>query len=135
ASATATMLNPRGPQLIVSSIRLVRVVSHLVTEWASPDFHEITSILFMLLLVVTIGALAMHPARPDPTDLALALAFTVLGLQAARNLALSSIVLGVVAAKYLPGALAAARPRGAAPAVRSGAPPSPVLGMMGLAVA
>jgi hypothetical protein len=133
-SAVATLANPRGPELIAYSLRLVRVVSRLVTEWASPDFHEITSILFMVLLLVTIGALAMHPTRPDPTDLALALAFTVLGLQAARNLALSSIVLGVVAARYLPGALAAARPKAVSPA-RAGAPPSRMLGMVGLAVA
>ncbi|MGH2727149.1 MAG: hypothetical protein ACRDKS_09250, partial [Actinomycetota bacterium] len=107
--AVATLANPRGPELITYALKLVRTVSQLVTEWASPDFHEITPILFMGLLVITIGALAMHPSRPDPTDLALALTFTVLGLQAARNLALASIVLGVVTARYLPGALAAAR--------------------------
>jgi hypothetical protein len=131
--AVATLVNPRGPELIAYSLRLVRVVNQLVTEWASPDFHEITSIVFMILLLVTIGALAMHPKRPDPTDLALVLTFTVLGLQAARNLALSAIVLGVVAAKYLPGALAAARPEPAKERPRGA--PSPLLGGLGLAVA
>jgi hypothetical protein len=132
--ALATLANPRGPELIAYALRLVRTVSQLVTEWASPDFHEITPILFMALLVITIGAMAMHPSRPDPTDLALALAFTVLGLQAARNLAPASIVLGVVAARYLPGALAAARrtdtpPRPTAP------PPSPMIAGVALVVA
>ena len=60
----------------------------------------------MALLLIMIAALAINPSRPDPTDLALGLAFTVLGLQAARNLALSAIVLGVVTARYVPGALA-----------------------------
>jgi hypothetical protein len=64
----------------------------------------------------------------------LALAFTVLGLQAARNLALSSIVLGVVAARYLPGALSAARPANDRP-VRTNAQASPMLGGFGLIVA
>jgi hypothetical protein len=132
-SLGATFLNPRGPHLIVYSFRLVRTVSTLVTEWASPDFHEITSILFLGLLVITIGALAMHPQRPDPTDLALALAFTVLGLQAARNLALAAIVLGFVASKYLPGALKALRsePRPSRPS----AAPSAFMGVLGLIVA
>ncbi len=135
--AVATLANPRGPSLITYAFKLVRTVSQLVTEWASPDFHEITPILFMGLLVITIGALAMNPSRPDPTDLALALAFTVLGLQAARNLALASIVLGVVTARYLPGALAAGRRSGAPP---PGAPPrpaaagSPMIGMLALVV-
>jgi hypothetical protein len=133
-SAIATLANPRGPELIAHAFRLVRVVNQLVTEWASPDFHEITSILFMALLLVVIGALAMSPERPDPTDLALALAFTVLGLQAARNLALSAIVLGFVASKYLPAALAAARPPGRGDERPAGAA-SPLLGAMGLIVA
>lgn len=102
-SAVATLVNPRGPGLIVHSFRLVRDVSQVVTEWFSPDFHELSSILFLLLLLVTITTLALHPTRPDPTDVALTLAFTVLALQAARNLAIAAIVLGYVAARYLPG--------------------------------
>lgn len=132
--AIATLANPRGPEMIVYALRLVRTVSQLVTEWASPDFHKITPILFLALLLITIGALAMHPTRPDPTDLALALAFTVLGLQAARNLALSSIVLGVVGARYLPGALAAARRPGAPPRPAQ-SPPSPMIAAVTLVVA
>jgi hypothetical protein len=105
-----------------------------VTEWASPNFHEITSILFMALLGITIAALAMHPTRPDPTDLALTLAFTVLGLQAARNLAIAGIVLGFVASKYVRGALRAIPSRSERAARPPGAS-SPMLGMAGMAVA
>jgi hypothetical protein len=133
ASLGATFLNPRGPHLIVYSLRLVRTVSTLVTEWASPDFHQITSILFLALLLVTIAALAMHPKRPDPTDLALALAFTVLGLQAARNLALAAIVLGFVASRYIPGAIEAARTK--PPAERPVAAQSAIGGALGLVLA
>ncbi|MEX2555735.1 MAG: hypothetical protein WEB06_08890 [Actinomycetota bacterium] len=131
ASSVATFANPRGPELIAHAFRLVRDVSQLVTEWASPDFHEITTILWMVLLLITVAALAMHPTRPDPTDLALALSFTVLGLQAARNLAVSAIVLGMVAARYLPGALDAMRPeRPPRPASQA----SPLVGAVALVV-
>jgi hypothetical protein len=108
AGLVATLANPRGPGLLVHAASLVRTVGTLVTEWASPNFHELTSVLFLLLLVVTILALALHPDRPDPTDLAMVLAFTVLALQAVRNLAVAAIVLGYVASKYIPGAIRAA---------------------------
>ncbi|MFY9587295.1 MAG: hypothetical protein WAT66_07565 [Actinomycetota bacterium] len=104
-SAVAILVNPRGPGLLLHSYRLVRDVSQVVTEWFSPDFHELSSFLFLVLLLVTIATLALHPTRPDPTDVALALAFTVLALQAVRNLAVAAIVLGFVAARYLPGTL------------------------------
>jgi hypothetical protein len=133
-AALATLANPRGPGLIRHAFELVSVVSKLVTEWASPDFHEITSILFMALLLIMIAALAMNPTRPDPTDLALGLAFTVLGLQAARNLAISAMVLGVVTARYLPGALGAIRSRTTGEEKRVVAP-STLLGGTGLVVA
>ena len=130
----ATFLNPRGPGLLVHAAGLVRTVSAVVTEWASPSFHELNGVLFLVLLVVTIAAMALNPERPDPTDVALALGFTVLALQAARNLALSAIVLGFVAAKWLPGALASVR---RSPHGESGAKaaPSMVIGAVGLAVA
>ena len=133
-SALATLINPRGPALISYSFRLVGEVSRLVTEWASPNFHEVTAILFMALLGITIAALAMHPTRPDPTDLALALAFTVLGLQAARNLAIAGIVLGFVASKYIRGALQAIPSRAERPPRPAGAA-SPMMGVAGMAVA
>jgi hypothetical protein len=134
AGGVATLANPRGPELIAHALQLVRTVSQLVTEWASPNFHEITPILFLGLIVITIGALAMHPTRPDPTDLALGLVGIVLGLQAARNLALASILLGVTAARYLPGALSAVPPSDA-PAAPAARPPSPMIAGVALAVA
>lgn len=133
AGAVATLANPRGPELIAYSFRLVRVVSTLVTEWASPDFHEAGALIFLALLLVTIASLAFAPGRPDLTDIGFVLAFTVLGLQAARNLAIASIVLGVVTARYMPGALSAVRP----PPVsrREATQPSMMIGVLGLVVA
>jgi len=130
----ATFLNPRGPGLLVHAIGLVRTVNALVTEWASPSFHDLTGILFLILLVITIAAMALNPDRPDPTDVALAGAFTFLALQAARNLAVSAIVLGYVTARWLPGALTSVRRPGSAVAGAKAAP-SMVIGAVGLAVA
>jgi hypothetical protein len=101
----ASLLNPYGPGLLTHAVRLIGLVPGFVQEWASPDFHEPGAFLFLVLLLITIGGLAFSPERKDPTDLALALAFTFLALQAVRNLTLSAIVIGLVAARYLPSAL------------------------------
>lgn len=107
----AMMLNPSGPGLLAHAFSLIGTVSRIITEWASPDFHELGTFPFFILLIVTIAALALTPERPDPTDIALALAFITLALSAVRNLTMAAIVLGLVAARAVPPALAAARPR------------------------
>ncbi|HLW17335.1 MAG TPA: hypothetical protein VKV69_08275, partial [Actinomycetota bacterium] len=131
ASILAAFLNPYGPKLFIHAFRLIKLVQGFVGEWASPNFHSPGPIIFLALLLLTIAALAFNPERKDPTDVALALAFTVLALQAARNLAVGGIVLGLVCARYLPGAIASI-PR--KPAKRSdveGAS-SVLLGVMGV---
>lgn len=111
AAAAAALVNPAGPGLYVHAATLVRTVAPVITEWFSPDFHEPGALIFLILLLVMIAALALHPERPDPTDVALGLAFTTLALTAVRNLAVSAIAIGIVTARYIPGAIAAARPR------------------------
>lgn len=134
AAAAAALLNPYGPGLYTHAFELVRIVGTLITEWASPNFHEAGTLIFLVLLLLTVAGLALSPQRADPTDVALALAFTVLALSAVRNLAVSSMVLGLVAARTLPAALAAARPR---PAGRADLPAgsSAAFGLLGLIVA
>jgi hypothetical protein len=107
----ATFVNPFGPRLIAHTFRLVGIVSNIVSEWASPSFHELGGLVFLTLLLLAVAALALTPERPDPTEVALALAFSFLALTAARNLAVSAIVLGMVCARALPDALGAARAR------------------------
>ncbi len=126
----ASFANPRGPGLYTHAFSLVRTVRDVVTEWASPNFHEIGVQVFLVLLLLTIAALILDPKRVDLTDLALTLAFVFLALQAVRNLAISSIVLGTVAAGALPGAMRSLRPE--PPAERPATRPSVPLGLAGL---
>lgn len=106
ASTLASFANPYGPGLHTHGLQLVRTVSPVVTEWASPDFHTAGALLFLGLLLITIASLALSADPADPTDVALATAFTALGLTAVRNLPVASIVLGLVAARHAPGAIA-----------------------------
>jgi len=131
ASLAAAFLNPYGPGLFVHAFRLIKLVQGFVGEWASPNFHSPGPIIFLALLLLSIGALAFNPKRPDPTDVALTAAFTVLALQAGRNLAVAGIVLGLVCARYLPGAIAAI-PRRSAERKDVGGTSSVLLGAMGI---
>lgn len=101
AGALASLVNPEGPGLLVHAFRLVRVASAIVSEWRSPNFHDPGAWFFLGLLLLMIMAFVFSPRRPDPTDVALGLAFTVMALQAVRNLAVAGIVLGVVTAPSL----------------------------------
>jgi hypothetical protein len=122
----ATMLNPRGPGLFVHAFGLLSTVRGVVTEWASPDFHQVGTLPFLLLMVLTFVVLILAARRPDVTDLLLVLAFTYLALNAARNLAIAGIVLGVVVARN---ARHAARAVWGEREARAGPAPSPVLGV------
>lgn len=133
ASIGGAFLNPYGPGLFVHAFKLIKLVQGFVGEWASPNFHSPGPIIFLALLLLTIAALAFNPERKDPTDVALVLAFTVLALQAARNLAVGGIVLGIVCARYLPGAIASI-PRKPAERKQVGDSSSLLLGVMGVIV-
>lgn len=106
AGLLASFINPSGPGLITHGLRLVRAVSPVVTEWASPDFHDPASLLFLATVLLAVAGIGLSPRRADPTDLALLGSFVTLGLFAVRNLPLSAIVAGLIACRY---ALPAAR--------------------------
>ncbi len=101
-SIVATLANPAGPRFLTYSFRLIGAVRNLVTEWASPNFHEIGEMIFLVLLIVTFIIFALNRREVDLSDLLLVVVFTVLALQAVRNLALSSIVIGLTTTRYLP---------------------------------
>lgn len=99
----ASLLNPAGPRLIGHAFRLVRIVSPVVTEWASPDFHDPAPLLFLALVLLAIAGVGLSSRRADPTDVALLAGFVTLGLFAVRNLPVAAIVVGYVASRnWLP---------------------------------
>ena len=101
-SIVATLANPAGPKFLTYSLRLVGAVRDLVTEWASPNFHDLGQMIFLILIVVAFVVFALNRRELDLTDLLLVVVFMVLALQAVRNLALSSMVIGLTIARYMP---------------------------------
>jgi hypothetical protein len=103
-SIVASFANPHGPRLFVYAAGLIRTVASSAAEWQSPDFHQGLHAVFLVLVLVTLGLLALSPKRPAVTDVTLACAFVALGLYAERNLPLAGIMLGVVCARVVPDA-------------------------------
>jgi hypothetical protein len=127
----ATFANPAGPRFLTYALHLIGAVRDLVTEWFSPNFHDVGQMIFLLLILVTFTVFALNRRSIDLTDLLLVLAFMVLALQAVRNLAVSSMVIGLTVAKYLPVKTA----EGSRPSKDLSARSSALFGAMGLAAA
>lgn len=100
--AVSTFLNPYGWRLHAYTLDLIGTVSAAVPEWGSPDFHDPVALVFLALVLVTFGCMAVDTNVPPPVaDLVLAASFTVFGLLASRNMTLAAVVLGLVATKHL----------------------------------
>lgn len=88
ACFAATLLNPSGPMTLVHALPFVPFVGgaldlRAITEWQSPNFHLTTHLPLLIGIVALIG-LALRGGIRDRFAILLAMAFTVLALQASR---------------------------------------------------
>jgi hypothetical protein len=115
-AALATLLNPAGPGLwsYVGATFTNPTVSGVVTEWQSPDFHDVWLRLFEVEAVLLVVAWVLA-ARRDLFDLLLAGAAFVASLQAQRNVSLFALIAAPQLAMYGAAALDAQRSRLPAP--------------------
>ncbi|MCS6939390.1 MAG: hypothetical protein NZM94_08975 [Roseiflexus sp.] len=99
ATAVATLLNPRGVEVLgyVTNLLGSSQVTDLVTEWSPPTIRDINGAIFFLFVIVTALVLIYARSRPDLTDLLLLGAFLWLALGATRNI----VWLGFVATPLL----------------------------------
>lgn len=95
----AVLVNPYGIKLYTAPIAVLRspIFQDLVTDWLSPDFHLSTGRPLMLLILLTVAALALSPKRPKPSEVLLFLATLYATLKTQRN----AVVLALVAAPLL----------------------------------
>jgi hypothetical protein len=63
----------------------VEALQGYISEWASPDFHQLGQQPFMLLLLATFGAAGLSARRLDGSEMATVVAFAALALLARRN--------------------------------------------------
>jgi hypothetical protein len=118
ASGLATMLNPAGPGLwtYVAATFNNPTITAVVTEWQSPDFHDVWLRLFEAQAILLMIAWVLARRR-DTFDVVLAGATFAASLQAQRNVSLFALIAIPQLAVY--GASAWATHRHRLPAARA----------------
>ena len=98
----APLLNPYGVQIYTFPLKVLAspVFQELVIDWLSPNFHQPESRPLILLIMMTIAALALSPKRPRPSELLLFLATLYATLKAQRNLFIFALVASPLFATY-----------------------------------
>ncbi len=116
ACAAVVAVNPFGLRLYAIPFQTVSigVLQDFIQEWQSPDFHRLEVQVFIALLVVTFGAVALGRRRIDLTDLILFGGFTYLALLAGRNISIAALLAPPLITRHVAAALSewhTSRPR------------------------
>ncbi len=116
ACALVLALTPYGPGLLLFPYKTVAIgaLRDFISEWQSPNFHEIESQVFIWLLLALLAAVGLGRRRIDATDLVLVAAWAYLALVSRRNIAQFALVAAPVLARHTQLALEAFRERHAA---------------------
>lgn len=95
-------LNPQGPRIFIFPFEffLSPVQQDQITDWLSPDFHEKGLFPLLLLILLTIAALALSPKRVKPSELLLYLATLYMTLKSNRHMAIFALIAGPMLAGY-----------------------------------
>jgi len=98
----AVGVNPNTWQMWLYPFRTVGIgaLRDFIQEWQSPDFHQIWQQPFVVLLLLTVLALARSGRRADFTDLALLAVWTTGALLAGRNIAIFALVAAPIFVRY-----------------------------------
>ncbi|HET7091371.1 MAG TPA: hypothetical protein VFL17_22285, partial [Anaerolineae bacterium] len=94
ASFLASFLNPAGAELWTTSLGYVSnryLVGHTI-EYLSPDFHEVNTWPFLLMIVLSMMLLGTALVRVPTASLLLLAGWTALGLYSARNVPLYAVI-------------------------------------------
>lgn len=88
----AALINPYGYHILMFPFNLVsnRFLMDHVTEFISPNFHEIVPFKYLLLLMISLFAVSRE--RLDAIELFLVLIFTSMALYSARHIPLFAII-------------------------------------------
>jgi hypothetical protein len=103
ACLVAVNLNPQGPRIFVFPFEFFfsPVQQDQVIDWLSPNFHQSELLPLLLLILLTIAALALSPKRVKPSELLLFLATLYATLKSNRHMAILALVAAPLMANYL----------------------------------
>jgi len=90
----AALINPYGIGIYSETIEILRspVYQQATVDWLSPDFHQPELFPLTLLVLLTVGALALSPKRAKPSELLLFLALVYATLKMQRNAMVFALV-------------------------------------------
>jgi len=99
----AGLLNPHGIWIykFPFEIFLSPVQQQAIVDWFSPDFHQSETVPLILLISLTIVALALSPKRAQPSQLLLFLSTLYMTLKSQRHVAILALVAVPLLADYL----------------------------------
>jgi len=103
ACLLAVNLNPQGPRIFVFPFEFFMspVQQDQIVDWLSPDFHQKELLPLLLLILLTIAALALSPKRVKPSELLLFLSTLYATLKSGRHMAIFVLIAGPLLADYL----------------------------------
>ena len=104
-------LNPQGPRILLFPFEffLSPIQQNQITDWLSPDFHQIEILPLALLILLSIAALALSPKRVRASELLLFLSTLYATLKSSRHMAIFALVAGPLFANYFQNWLATTR--------------------------
>jgi hypothetical protein len=96
-------INPSGVQMLAYPFRTVGIgaLQDFIQEWASPNFHEVYTWPFMVLLLGVLAAAGLSSRRIDWTDLTLVTGTAIMALTAGRNIAVFAIAATPVLSRHI----------------------------------
>ncbi|HET9050144.1 MAG TPA: hypothetical protein VFO60_00480 [Candidatus Dormibacteraeota bacterium] len=102
AAALATLANPAGVRLYgyVASTFVNPTLTQQITEWQSPNFHDMWLRLLEAVAVGLVVLWCVSGRRVDPLDVVLAVSLFGATLEAQRNMALFAVVATPQLARY-----------------------------------
>ena len=97
------VINPNGIAMWLIPFKTVdvSVLQASLTEWASPDFHQLVEQPFLWLLFATLGIASLSKRRMDGTDLVTTLGFAYLAFLFRRNFGTFAMVAAPVLSRHL----------------------------------
>ncbi|HJP90504.1 MAG TPA: hypothetical protein VJ875_01020 [Pyrinomonadaceae bacterium] len=101
--ALAILLNPHGIWIYTFpfEIFLSPVQQQAIVDWLSPDFHQSEAVPLIILIFLTIAALALSPKRVRLSELLLFLATLYMTLKSRRHMSILAVVSVPIMADYL----------------------------------
>jgi hypothetical protein len=103
ASCLAACLNPQGWRIFLFPFEIFfsPIQQREVSDWLSPNFQQPELLPLLLLILFTIGAMALSPRRPRPSEILFLVATLYATLKSNRHMAIFALVAVPLLANYL----------------------------------